>query len=205
MLRRQTAWFLRHGNFRGGLSSLIEQYRAGLDRLSDAIEGIFDEWLIGRLEDATAQLTAEQVPEDLARQLVRLNALTYGPDIISLSLKLSRPELDVARIYFQTPAAISASTRSAPPASSSPRRIITTASPSTPRSTRWPRPCARWSRRSTPLRATAIPISAPGSAAQHASPPPARAESLDEILNGSELTLAKLTVAVAHFRELAEH
>jgi glutamate dehydrogenase len=203
VLRHQTAWFLRHGNFRDGLSSLIEQYRAGLDRLSDAIEGIFDEWLIGRLEDATAQLTAEQVPEDLARQLARLNALTSGPDIISLSLKLKRPELDVARIYFQT---------------SSHFRVdeIRAASEQLAQADYYNRLAVNSTldAMASALRAVVETIFASAGegkpdfgawqAANRAAAARAR-NSLDEILNGSELTLAKLTVAVAHFRELAEH
>ncbi|NJM33611.1 MAG: NAD-glutamate dehydrogenase [Rhodomicrobium sp.] len=66
ILRRQTAWFLRHGNFKDGLSSLIERHRKGLDDLAAAIDSIFDEWLMGRLEDAQNRLAAEGLSPELA-------------------------------------------------------------------------------------------------------------------------------------------
>ncbi len=202
VLRRQTAWFLRHGYFREGLSSLIERYRAGLDALAGSIESIFDEWLIGRLEDMQARLSADDVPPELAKRLAILNALTDGPDIISLAVKLDRPVAEVARVYFRA---------------GSHFRVdeLRAASEKLGQSDYYSRLAVNSTLNAvaSAQRAIAEQIFATTAnggpnfeawlvenqlAAKRAR------GSLDEILNGSELTLAKLTVAVAHFRELAE-
>ncbi|MGB0084582.1 MAG: NAD-glutamate dehydrogenase [Rhodomicrobiaceae bacterium] len=202
VLRRQTAWFLRHGDFQDGLSFLIERYREGLDALGASIESICDEWLIGRLEDMQTRLSAEEVPPDLAKRLAILNALTDGPDIISLAIRLGRSVDEVAQVYFWT---------------GSHFRVeeLRAASEKLGQSDYYSRlavnstlnAVASAQRAIVEMIFAATAIGAPDFEAWHMANCHAakRArESLDEILNGSELTLAKLTVAVAHFRELAE-
>jgi len=202
VLRRQTAWFLRHGVAEEGLSTLIERYRDGMSRLGEAIENIFDEWLIGRLEDAATGLVGEGIPEDLARHFVHLNALSNGPDIILLATKLGRPEIDVARVYFRASShfrveeiraasellgqadyysrlAVNSTLNAVASAQRSiVEKIYVFSGDGEPDFEAW---CVRNK-----------------VAAERAR------KSLDDILNGSELTLAKLTVAVAHLRELAD-
>jgi glutamate dehydrogenase len=202
VLRRQTSWFLRHGDFRDGLSSLISRYRDGLDVLTGAIESIFDDWLIARLEELQTRLTADDFPATLARRFAVLKALTDGPDIISLAHKLGRAEIDIARHYFEVGSHFrvdemrSSSEQHAPSdyydrlavnstlgAVASAQRaivekIVSAAGAETPGFQGW---------------ATANQV-----AVERAR------KSIDEILDGSELTLAKLTVAVAQLRELAE-
>ncbi len=202
-LRRQTAWFLRHGGFQDGLSSLIEHYRQGMGRLSGAIESIFDAQLIARLEDAQTRLAAEDIPGDLARRFALLNALSAGPDIIALATKLNRPELEVARVYFQA---------------SSHFRVdeMRTASEQLGQTDYYSRLAVNSTLEAVSSAQRSIVEKIYGFAgdgepdfaawlAQNRAAAERARKSLDEILRGSELTLAKLTVAVAHVRELAEH
>ncbi len=202
VLRRQTAWFLRYGNFRDGLSSLIERYRDGFDALTENVETIFDEWLIGRLEDAQNRLASDDFPVDPARRFAVLKALTDGPDIISLAVKLDRPVIDVARLFLRV---------------SSHFRVeeMRGASEQHSQSDYYDRLAV-----SSTLNAVAsaqrlivekIFAIADGGVpdfeawrASHAKAVTRARNSIDEILNGSELTLAKLTVAVSQLRELAE-
>jgi glutamate dehydrogenase len=202
VLRRQVVWFLRYGNLQEGLSALIERYRAGLDTLSGSIESIFDEWLIGRFEDAQSRMVAEDIPADLARRFSILKALTDGPDIILLATRLNRPELEVARLYFR----VSSHFRVDEIRSSSEENM----------------PAEYYDRLAFNSALAAVASAQRGIVekifAVTGSDQPdfeawretnrvavARAQkSIDEILNGGELTLAKLTVAVAHLREVAE-
>jgi len=201
VLRRQVTWFLRYGNVHEGLSTIIERYRSGLDSLTNSVESVFDEWLIGRLDDARERLTAEDFPPDLARRFAVLKALTDGPDIILLANRLGQPELDVARLYFRVNShfrvdEIRSSSEDHMPSdyydrlavnsglsaiSSAQRAIVETMftdSGGKPDFGTW--------------------LETHKAAASRAR------RSIDEILNGDELTLAKLTVAVAHLREVAE-
>lgn len=201
-LRRQTAWFLRYGRLQNGLSTVIERYREGIDKLYGAIESIFDEWLTGRLEDAMNRLRADGVPEELVHPFARLGALCTAPNIISLAMKLNRPEQDVARTYFQVAShfrleemraasealgqtdyfnrlAINAVLDAVASAQRSiVKKVYASSNGGAPNFTAW---CGRNAHAAVRAR-----------------------KSFDDILNGSELTLAKLTVAVAHLRELAE-
>jgi glutamate dehydrogenase len=201
VLRRQAAWFLRFADFREGLSSVIERYRSGVDTLAEAIEQIFDEWLTGRLEDAQTRLSSPDLPPGLARRFAVLQALTDGPDIIALSTRLGRPELEIARLFLKVSSHFRVDElRSASEAlthgdhydrlavsstlgavASAQRAIVehmyAEAGGGTPEFDSWRQ-------------------------ANDAAVTRAR-NSVDEILNGSQLTLAKLTVAVAQLRELA--
>jgi glutamate dehydrogenase len=201
-LRRQTAWFLRYGHLQSGLSAIIERFRDGIDKLHGAIESIFDEWLTGRLEDSMNRLRADGVPDELVHPFAHLGALCAAPNIISLAMKLNRSEQDVARTYFQIAShfrleemraasevlgqtdyfnrlAVNAVLEAVASAQRAiVKRVYASSSNAVPDFMVW---CGRY----------------PHAAAR------AR-KSFDDILNGSELTLAKLTVAVAHLRELAE-
>jgi glutamate dehydrogenase len=202
VLRHQTAWFLRHGNFKAGLSSLIERYRGGLDELSGTVETIFDEWLTGRLEDAQTRLTNDDLSPDIARRLAVLKALTDGPDIISLATRLGKPDREVGRLYFRV---------------SSHFRVdeMRVTSEQQMQSDHYDRLAVNstLNAASSAQRAIVEKIYAASGggepnfeswcAANQKAVKRARI-AIDEILNGSELTLAKLTVAVAQLRELAE-
>jgi glutamate dehydrogenase len=201
VLRRQTTWFLRYADFREGLSSLIERYRAGLDTLAGAIETIFDEWLIGRLEDAQARFGADDLPEGVARRFAVLQALTDGPDIILLAQKLGRPELDVARLFLRV---------------SSHFRVdeLRTASEQQTQGEYYDRLAVSSTLGAVASAQRAIVEKIFASAIEKPDFDEWRTmnelavsrarERIDEILNGTQVTLAKLTVAVAHLRELAE-
>lgn len=201
-LRWQTAWFLRHGHFQDGLSAFIERYREGMDRLNGAIESIFDEWLTGRLEDAMNRLGGEGMPVELTRRFAHMGALSTAPDIISLAIKLGRPEVDIARTYFQA-------------ASHFRLEEMRAASETLGQSDYFNRLAINSTQEAVASAQRAI-VEKVYAMANGAGPDfsawcgrnpqgAARArKSFDAILNGSELTLAKLTVAVAHLRELAE-
>lgn len=203
VLRRQTAWFLRYGRFRDGLSTIIKRYRRGISTLNAAIESIFDEWLTGRLEDSMTRFRNDGAPPELARRFAHLAALFSAPDIISLAIELDKNELEVARIYFQASShfrleevrglseqlgqidyfnrlAIDSSLETAASAQRAiVKKVFTSANGST-----------------APDFATWCKLN------EHAA---TRARHrFDALLDGSELTLAKLTVAVAHLRELSE-
>jgi glutamate dehydrogenase len=201
VLRRQTAWFLRFADFGDGLSSAIERYRSGLDTLTEAIESIFDEWLVGRLEETQNRLSSPDMPQGLARRFAVLQALTDGPDIIALSIRLGRPELEIARLFLRV---------------SSHFRVdeLRAASEPLTHGDHFDR-LAVSSTLGAIASAQRAMVEKMYVAAEGATPDfeswrsinekaVARARTnIDEILNGSQLTLAKLTVAVAHLRELA--
>ncbi len=203
MLRRQTAWFLRHGVFRDGLSALIARYRDGVDRLNEAIESIFDEWLTGRLEDSMAHFGSGGVPPELARRFAHLAALSAAPDIITLAIRLGRPETDIARIYFQTSSHFRLEeTRAASEALGQTDHDSRLALNSTLEAV-----ASAQRMIVAKVYAACRDGAAPDFVAwctENAQAAARARRGFDDILSGKEVTLAKLTVAVSQLRELAE-
>jgi glutamate dehydrogenase len=184
------------------LSSLIERYRNGIDELYGAVESIFDEWLSGRLDDAQFSLTQDGLAVEQARRLAILKALTDAPDIITLAIKLGKPDLEVGHLYFR----VSSHFRVDEMRSTSQQQI---------QSDHYDRLAVNSTLNavSSAQRAIVEKIYAASGGAQPNFEAWCAANqkavtrvrnAIDEILNGSELTLAKLTVAVAQLRELAE-
>jgi glutamate dehydrogenase len=202
IIRRQTAWFLRHGRFQDGLSSVIDRYREGLVTIAAHLSELLDEKQQEQTRTAIADFMQHGVPEDLARKIAAIAALSAAPDIVSLAFRLNRPEVEIGRLYFQIGSelrldelraaseklgstdhfnrlAVNSTLETIAQAQRSlVQKVYATMSGPTPDFAAW---------RDTH-----------GKAFERAR------KSLDEILTGGELTLAQLTVAVAHLRDLAQ-
>ena len=82
------------------LGEAVDQARTAFRELSSVIEQIGPEaWREQREREAT-RLTAEGIPDELARRHAFQDELVHGPDIISVSRATGRPVLEVARGFF---------------------------------------------------------------------------------------------------------
>jgi glutamate dehydrogenase len=201
ILRRQTAWFLRHGRFQDGLSSLIERYRDGLRILAANLSELQDDKQKAQTEKAVADFVAHGAPEDIARRIACVAALSAAPDIVFLALKLKRPEMEIGRLYFQIGAALRLDE-------------LRAASETLGHADHFNRLAVNSTLESIAAAQRSLVEQVHGlgggaanfetwRSAHEAAFQRAR-KSLDEILTGGELTLAQLTVAVAHLRDLAQ-
>lgn len=95
-----TRWFLARGAG-PGLWDEIPRYRAGFEELATAVPDIGPPQWRAEHEERVEALVAQGVPEDLARRHAYQGELVHGPDIIDVSVATRRPELDVARVFFQ--------------------------------------------------------------------------------------------------------
>jgi len=100
-LRRQTAWFLRHGKFSGGLEPVISRYRDGVARISDHLERLVPQERRSRIEALQAEYASSGVPEGLAGRLAKLGPLGDAPDIILAASGGGHDLLETARVYYQ--------------------------------------------------------------------------------------------------------
>ena len=82
------------------LGEAVDQARAAFRELSSVIEQIGPEAWREQREAEAARLTAEGVPDELARRHAFQDELVHGPDIISVSRATGRPVLEVARGFF---------------------------------------------------------------------------------------------------------
>jgi glutamate dehydrogenase len=82
------------------LSEAVEQARSSFAELASVIEQMGpDAWREQREREAE-RLTAEGVPEAVARRHAFQDELVHGPDIISVARATGRPVLEVARGFF---------------------------------------------------------------------------------------------------------
>ncbi len=100
MLRKQTAWFLRHGLSEESLEPEIERYREGVGHLTMNLAAALPKEAQARLEDEQARLHAEGVPAPLARQLAALEPLSQALDAVRVADTVKAPVQDAARAIF---------------------------------------------------------------------------------------------------------
>jgi glutamate dehydrogenase len=100
-LRRQTAWFLRHGKFTRGLEPVISRYRDGIARISDHLDSVLMPEQARQLEVTQAEYVASGVPESLAGRLAKLGPLGDAPDIILAAEEGEHDLLQTGRVYYQ--------------------------------------------------------------------------------------------------------
>ncbi len=85
LLRKQTAWFLRHGRSEEGLEAEIARYRGGVDFLTMNMAAALPETLQARLRDEETRLEAEGLPAELAKRVAALEPLTQALDIVRVA------------------------------------------------------------------------------------------------------------------------
>jgi len=100
-VRRQTAWFLRHGKFERGLEPVISRYGDGIARISDHLQAALTPEQAQQMEAAQAEYVSAGVPESLAGKLSKLGPLGDAPDIILSAAEGGHDLLQTARVYYQ--------------------------------------------------------------------------------------------------------
>ena len=100
LLRKQTAWFLRHGLSEESLEPEIERYRAGVERLAMNLAAALPKEARARLERERERLEGEGVPAELARRLAALEPLTQALDAVRVAAPMKVTVQDAARTIF---------------------------------------------------------------------------------------------------------
>jgi len=202
-LRRQTGWFLRHGKFSGGLEPVISRYREGVARISDHVEGVLPEEQRRRIEALQAEHVASGVPEGLAGRLARLDPLGDAPNIIFAASEAGHDMLETARVYYQLAAffrmdALRRVADELAQADYYDRLAVNTTME-----------LAAVALRALTIRIQAEAVGGPGAVLfevwreQTSAAVSRTRDAILALIEGSEPSLAKLTVAVAQLRDLA--
>ena len=97
----QMVWFIRNVELTSGtLDAVVARFRGGIAEIEHGL----DHLLPGPAAEArmahAAGLTAQGVPEGLARRLSALADLATGPDIVLVASRTGRPAVEVAAIHF---------------------------------------------------------------------------------------------------------
>jgi glutamate dehydrogenase len=100
LLLDRIVWFVRNVDISKGLADVVEHYRAGIEEVAGALSDVLPEDGERMLIARTTELAKAGVPEDLARRLANLRALSAAPDIISVADRTGKPVQDVAATYY---------------------------------------------------------------------------------------------------------
>ena len=93
-------WFIRNVDVSKSLADIVEHYRAGIAAVADALHSVLPEDVEETLAARAAELASAGVPEELARRIANLRALSSAPDIVSVADRAGKPVQDVAATYF---------------------------------------------------------------------------------------------------------
>ncbi|MBC8051427.1 MAG: NAD-glutamate dehydrogenase, partial [Chitinophagales bacterium] len=96
-LRQTTAWFLRHGRFELGLTQVIEAYRDGVHRMATtpALNGN------GEAAALSEMFAAWGAPEALAGKLAKLPELAKSLEIVLTAQTLEQDEAAIGRAFSE--------------------------------------------------------------------------------------------------------
>ena len=100
LLRHASYWLLRNRDKKLPIEAAVRELRAGVHALDDCIDSAMAGTAREQHDATLAELTADGVPDKLARRVARLPLLESALDIVALSRSERAPVGEVARAYF---------------------------------------------------------------------------------------------------------
>jgi glutamate dehydrogenase len=99
LLRQQTAWFLRCASFEKGLKGVIAQYREGVEALRKAFSDIATDRQHAAIDSDRKALEEKGVPGALAQSIAMLRVVSAAPEIALITEQTGKPVSDVSGTY----------------------------------------------------------------------------------------------------------
>ena len=100
LLKHATRWMLDHLHGRLDIAATVPQYRPGVDKLREHVEGILNENQIGIYHRTMEQYIDVGVPEPLARRIACQPLLFTAFDMVDVAAERKLPIEVVGRVYF---------------------------------------------------------------------------------------------------------
>jgi glutamate dehydrogenase len=100
LISRASRWLLKRTDESLKVSESIKRYQGRIGELAGRLSELLDERRAADLEDATAALTGEGVPEDLARWVAGFDPLSRGFDLVEVAEASGVEVIEAARVYF---------------------------------------------------------------------------------------------------------
>jgi glutamate dehydrogenase len=100
LLRREASWFVRNADWSAGLESVISHYRKGYDELLSVMPSCLVAEDKARLVERTDELVEHGVPKAIAAKISALRFVSRAPDIIFVATRTGRKVRDIAEGFF---------------------------------------------------------------------------------------------------------
>ncbi len=101
LLRAQTKWFLHNVDLSQGLSDVISTYKNGLELLDQSVDEVMSRMQISELQEEIKNLEEQGVSSNLTAYIASLNFLSNGPDIILAANNTDKTIREAAIIYCE--------------------------------------------------------------------------------------------------------
>ncbi len=101
LLLDRIVWFLRNGALHTGLTQVVRRFGEGVNTVDAALERLLPETALAQLQRNRAQLTAQHVPEELARHISALPFLANAPDIVLVAQGAKVSVEAAGTVYFK--------------------------------------------------------------------------------------------------------
>ncbi len=101
LLRHASYWLLRNRDRKLPIDVAVRELRTGVQALEDSIDGAASGSAREQHDAVFKELTANGVPEKLARRVARLTLMEPALDIVALARSEHAPVGEVARAYFE--------------------------------------------------------------------------------------------------------
>ncbi|MZR23960.1 NAD-glutamate dehydrogenase [Sneathiella chungangensis] len=100
LARRATLWCLRHLSRSDDIAGEVKRLSADMRKLEKGLEDLLSEEGCRRFVARANQLSADGVPETLARRVAALGPLRSSLDVVQAGKMASRPIAEVGEVYF---------------------------------------------------------------------------------------------------------
>ncbi len=100
LLRQMSRWVLQNPALCADITQAVERYAPGVAELRRGLSGIAPEVHLRQYSQTQADLVADGVPADLARQLSELPAMNSALDIVDVAIERDLPVAEVASVFF---------------------------------------------------------------------------------------------------------
>jgi glutamate dehydrogenase len=102
LLLDRLVWFLRNADLSKGLAEAVAHYRGGIAAVAGVLDRLMSPEAAAARDARCGELTAAGVPEDLARRIANLPALSSATDVVLVADRTGRPVANVAATFFAT-------------------------------------------------------------------------------------------------------
>ena len=100
LLMSRLVWFIRNVDLVGALEAVVGTYRTGIAEVEKSLAETLSLAAQQAWGARAEALTAQGVPQELARRLAALPDLVAAPDIVFVAEKTGRPVAEVAATHF---------------------------------------------------------------------------------------------------------
>ena len=100
LVSRVTLWLLRNCEQPLKITPILESFGPGVQALMTELPKLMSPDALSALEQRVSELTAQNVPEALARLVESTEALAAACDIVQVAAVAERPVIEVGQVYF---------------------------------------------------------------------------------------------------------